>query len=70
MSDIGGLGYRNDVEFVRHLTEEIGVAAVPGSSFFSDPAKGRRFVRFCFCKRDETLTLAAERLRRLRPART
>lgn len=50
--------------FVRHLVTEVGVAAVPGSSFFSDPAHGRRHVRFCFCKKDETLAAAAERLRR------
>ncbi len=65
MTDIGGLGWDDDVAFVRHLVTEIGVAAVPGSSFFSDPAHCRRHVRFCFCKRDETLDAAEERLRRL-----
>ncbi|MBI3939498.1 MAG: aminotransferase class I/II-fold pyridoxal phosphate-dependent enzyme [Acidobacteria bacterium] len=65
MCDIRPFGYPDDVQFVRNLTEVIGVAAVPGSSFFSDPAEGRSFVRFCFCKRDETLKLACERLRRL-----
>jgi aminotransferase len=44
----------------------LGVATVPGSSFFRDKELGRRFVRFCFCKRDETLDEAIARLRRLR----
>jgi aspartate/methionine/tyrosine aminotransferase len=65
MTDIGGFGVDNDVDFVRHLVTEIGVAAVPGSSFFSDPSHGRSHVRFCFCKRDETLDAAEERLARL-----
>ncbi len=67
MTDIDAFGFDDDVAFVRHLVSEIGVAAVPGSSFFSDPAHGRRHVRFCFCKKDETLAAAAERLRRLSP---
>lgn len=65
MTDIGPLGWDDDVAFVRHLVTNIGVAGVPGSSFFSDPANGRRHVRFCFCKSDATLDAAAERLRRL-----
>ena len=48
--------------FARHLVTEIGVASVPGSSFYRDPASGSRQVRFCFCKKDETLDAAAERL--------
>jgi aspartate/methionine/tyrosine aminotransferase len=43
----------------------VGVAVVPGSSFYSDPRDGARQVRFAFCKRDETLDAAAERLRKL-----
>src|SRR5215467_13761743 len=66
MTDISGFGFKNDVEFTRHLIREIGVACVPGSSFYSDPAKGAQQVRFCFCKKDETLMLAAERLKKLR----
>jgi aminotransferase len=65
MTDITGLGWDDDVAFVRHLVTEIGVAAVPGSSFFSDPSHGRRHVRFCFCKKDETLNAAEDRLLRL-----
>jgi aspartate/methionine/tyrosine aminotransferase len=42
------------------------VASVPGSSFFSDPAAGRNFIRFCFAKKEETLQLAEERLERLK----
>ena len=66
MCDISGFGFDNDVEFTRHLIREIGVAVVPGSSFYHDPADGAGQVRFCFCKRDETLDAAAERLARLK----
>lgn len=66
MTDISGFGFRNDVEFVRHLVTEIGVAAVPGSSFYRDPSRGMQRVRFCFCKRDETLAEAERRLAALR----
>jgi len=66
MTDISAFGFRDDVEFTRHLIREIGVACVPGSSFYSDPSLGAQQVRFCFCKKDETLNLAAERLRKLR----
>ena len=66
MTDISAFGFANDVEFTRHLIREIGVACVPGSSFYSVPEHGAQQVRFCFCKKDETLQLAAERLERLR----
>ncbi|MEP6636073.1 MAG: aminotransferase class I/II-fold pyridoxal phosphate-dependent enzyme [Acidobacteriota bacterium] len=66
MTDISEFGFSNDVEFTKHLIREIGVACVPGSSFYSDPALGAQQVRFCFCKKDETLALAAERLEKLR----
>src|SRR4051794_33850138 len=66
MADITAFGATDDVAFARHLVRDIGVATVPGSSFFRDKELGRRYVRFCFCKRDETLDLAAERLRKLR----
>ena len=66
MTDISGFGFANDVEFTRHLIREVGVACVPGSSFFSVPERGAQQVRFCFCKKDETLQLAAERLEKLR----
>ena len=66
MTDISGFGFKSDVEFTRHLIRDIGVACVPGSSFYSDPQLGSQQVRFCFCKRDETLLKAAERLNKLR----
>ncbi len=66
MADISAFGVRDDVEFARYLVREIGVATVPGSSFFRDKALGRSYIRFCFCKRDETLDQAAARLRTLR----
>jgi len=66
MTDIGTFGFADDVAFTRHLIQQVGVACVPGSSFYSDPALGRQQVRFCFCKRDETLLRAAERLHKLR----
>lgn len=55
-------GFSDDVSFVRHLIEEVGVAAIPPSAFFSDPAHGADFVRFSFCKGLETLEGAVERL--------
>lgn len=58
-------GPPDDVAFARHLVRDIGVASVPGSSFFRDPDRGRKYVRFCFCKKDETLDAALERLSRL-----
>src|SRR6478672_45209 len=66
MTDISAFGFKDDVEFTRHLIREVGVACVPGSSFYSDPTLGAQQVRFCFCKKDETLMLAAERLEKLK----
>jgi len=66
MTDISGFRFPNDVEFVRHLIEQIGVAAVPGSSFFADARDGAQLVRFCFSKKCATLEEAGARLRRLR----
>jgi aspartate/methionine/tyrosine aminotransferase len=67
MTEIDALGWQDDVSFARHLVEEIGVAVVPGSSFYQDPADGSRQVRFAFCKKPQTLDEAARRLSRLRP---
>jgi aminotransferase len=67
MTDIGGFGFASDVEFARYLVKDVGVAAVPGSSFYKTDA-GRTKLRFCFCKRDETLAEANRRLERLVPA--
>ena len=66
MTDISGFGFSSDVEFARHLAKDVGVACVPGSSFYSDSGAGSQLVRFCFCKRQETLDAAVERLAKLR----
>jgi aspartate/methionine/tyrosine aminotransferase len=62
MTDIGGFGFPDDVSFAEHLVKEIGVASVPGSSFYSRPELGAHQVRFAFCKTDATLDEAARRL--------
>ena len=54
-----------DVRFAKYLIEKIGVAVVPGSSFYNDPRDGASQVRFTFCKKDETLSAAEERLSKL-----
>ncbi len=64
MADIRPYGMK-DVEFVRFLIERIGVAAVPGTSFYADKAAGEGFIRFAFPKKPETLMAAKERLSRL-----
>lgn len=64
MVDISPLGWTNDVEFSHWMTREIGVAPVPGSSFFA--AGENRYIRLNFAKKIETLTQAGERLLRLR----
>ena len=65
MTDISSFGFESDEEFARFLVKEIGVAGVPGSSFYVDPEAGRQRFRFNFCKRDETLDAAIERLSRV-----
>ncbi len=66
MTDISTFGYANDLEFARFLVQEIGVAAVPGSSFYRNPKDGAQQLRFAFCKKDETLDEAAKRLCKLK----
>ena len=56
---------RDDVAFATRLVTELGVAGVPGSSFYADPQRGRDQIRYAFPKRLETLAAAADRLRRL-----
>lgn len=68
MADISNFGFANDIEFTKHLIREIGVAVIPGSSFYHNAELGSQMVRFCFCKKDETLEAAAERLAKLRSA--
>jgi aminotransferase len=65
MTDISDFGFADDLAFVRHLIENVGVAAVPGSSFFSDSSAGATLIRFCFCKKYETLEQAGVRLQRI-----
>jgi aminotransferase len=65
MADVASLGFEDDVAAARYLVEVAGVAAVPGSSFFSKPELGAHLLRFAFCKRLETLDAARERLRGL-----
>ena len=65
MADVSGFGFASDSEFAQYLVKEIGVATVPGSSFYVDPASAPQMLRFCFSKRDETLHEADRRLARL-----
>jgi len=66
MTDISLFGFADDVAFTKYLVKEIGVAAVPGSSFYNDPRNGAKQVRFAFCKREATLDEAGQRLSKLR----
>jgi aspartate/methionine/tyrosine aminotransferase len=66
MTDVSGLGFSDDVSQVRHLIEDLGVAAVPGSSFYAHRGGGSQQVRFCFCKKYETLDGARQQLLKLR----
>jgi aspartate/methionine/tyrosine aminotransferase len=66
MTDISAFGFPDDVAFAKFLVTEIGVAAVPGSSFYRDPANVRTHLRFTFCKTEKTFQAAAERLAKLR----
>lgn len=65
LADISRFGYKSDLEFTLYLIKEIGVAVVPGSSFFSQPEAGSKFIRFCFSKKPETLAAAGDRLLKL-----
>jgi aspartate/methionine/tyrosine aminotransferase len=66
MTDISAFGFPDDVAFAKYLVKEIGVAAVPGSSFYNDPADGRTQLRFTFCKTETTFQAAEERLAKLK----
>ena len=66
MTDISGFGFSDDFTFARHLLERVGVAGVPGSSFYARQEDGAQQMRFCFCKKFETLDAAAARLERFR----
>ena len=64
-ADFRSFGFTDDVEFCRHLVEEIGVAAIPPSVFYANPPPPSGYVRFAFCKRERTLAEAVERLGKL-----
>ena len=64
MVDISEFGIRNDVEFCQRLVKEVGVAAVPGSSFFAEEVNN--LVRFHFAKKEATLKEAGRRLHHLK----
>jgi aspartate/methionine/tyrosine aminotransferase len=66
MTDIAAFDFRDDVAFAKHLVSEIGVAAVPGSSFYHNPGDGRTQLRFTFCKTEKTFQAAEERLAKLK----
>jgi aminotransferase len=68
MTDISAFGYESDLQFADYLVREIGVATVPGSSFYHDPALGKNKIRFAYPKRLETLRKAADLLRQVQPA--
>ena len=60
------LGLEDDTAFAMWLIKEVGVATVPGSSFYAHPELGRTKIRFCFPKTDDMLQDAGERLQKLR----
>jgi aspartate/methionine/tyrosine aminotransferase len=65
MTEIGHLGFPDDIAAADFLLDKAGVAAVPGSSFYSRPELGRTKIRFTFSKSDETIARAAQRLKKL-----
>ncbi len=65
MTDISSFGFENDTQFAAHLVKKIGIACVPGSSFYKHAKDGAQQVRFAFCKKPETLDEAAHRLEKL-----
>lgn len=64
MVDISEFGYYSDLDFCVDLIKNVGVAAVPGSSFFKE--EENRYIRFHFAKKDETLLAALDRLKDMR----
>jgi aminotransferase len=69
LAEIGGLGVADDRQAAKLLLEKAGVATVPGSSFYADPADGRSQVRICFAKQDDVLEEACRRIRSLNRSR-
>ncbi|KAK7351131.1 hypothetical protein VNO77_10352 [Canavalia gladiata] len=56
-------GLQNDVEFCEYLIKEVGVVAIPSSVFYMNPEDGKNLVRFAFCKDDQTISSAVERMK-------
>jgi aspartate/methionine/tyrosine aminotransferase len=67
MAGIAAFGFEDDTAMARHLIEKVGVATVPGSSFFHDSSEGRGHLRFSFPKRIETIERGVQALRAIRP---
>jgi len=67
MADTSEYPFPNMKAFASWLIKEVGVACIPNSSFYMRPERAGNYVRFCFCKNNETLELAAERLARMTP---
>jgi aspartate/methionine/tyrosine aminotransferase len=65
MTDISRFGFSDDITFAKFLVEKVGVAVVPGSSFYNDARDGASQIRFTFCKKESTLAAAEERLSHL-----
>ena len=61
-TDTSATGFKDDTKLARHLITKIGVGAVPGSSFYHNPASGRLRLRFSFSKKPETIRRAVQRL--------
>ena len=69
LADFTGLSDKDDVTFAKWMTKEVGVATVPGSSFFRPGSEaGKHYIRFAFCKTQATLERAVERLAKMRAA--
>jgi N-succinyldiaminopimelate aminotransferase len=68
-ADIRPLGFEDGVDLSRALPERAGVVCIPTQVFYAEPARGRHFVRFAFCKQDAVIEEAAKRLMRLSPER-
>jgi aminotransferase len=67
--DISDRGFESDLAFTKYLVKDIGVAVVPGGSFFGDDNKLKHhYVRFCFSRREETLKAARAKLLKLKKA--
>ncbi len=67
ITSFDNFGFNNDIEFTEYLIKDIGVAVVPGSSFYTEKStESNKFVRFCYCKKEETLTKAIEKLNKIR----